>query len=82
LAAPSAVLPARGALVVVFDPNTPEIELRRVLREAGARVVDGPTASNAYVLHVPSNRQAQALQTLRAERAVALAEELAPRSAQ
>jgi anti-sigma factor RsiW len=82
LAAPSAVLPARGALVVVFDPNTPEIELRRVLREAGARVVDGPTASNAYVLDVPSNRQAQALQTLRAERAVALAEELAPRSAQ
>lgn len=82
LAAPSTVPQVRGGLVVVFDPAASESDLRRVLREAGARVVDGPTASNAYVLDVPANRQAQALQTLRAERLVVLAEELAPRSAQ
>ncbi len=71
----------RGALVVVFDPGTSEAELRRVLREVGARVVDGPTATNAYVLDVPARGQGEALQKLRAERAVTLAEELAPRSA-
>jgi anti-sigma factor RsiW len=81
LGVPSTAVPARGTLVVVFDPNTSEAELRRVLREADARVVDGPTSSNAYVLDVAASRQAQALQALRAERAVTLAEELAPRSA-
>ena len=82
LAAPGKAAPARGALVVVFDPGTSEAELRRVLREAGARVVDGPTATNAYVLDVASQEQARSLATLRAERAVVLAEELVPRSAQ
>lgn len=81
LAAPSAGAPVRGVLVVVFDPATSEAELRRILREAGARVVDGPTASNAYVLDVPASEQARALQRLRSESSVALAEELAPRSA-
>src|SRR5262249_38962158 len=32
-----------GSLVVVFDPATPEKEMRRILRDAGAHVVDGPT---------------------------------------
>jgi hypothetical protein len=82
LAAPGVATVAPGAIVVVFDPGTSEAELRRVLRAAGARVVDGPTATNAYVLDVPPRDQARALQTLRAERAVTLAEELRPRSAQ
>jgi anti-sigma factor RsiW len=77
LGAPSIVAPA-AALVVVFDSSTPEAELRRVLRAAGARVVDGPTRSNAYVLAVPAERRARALETLRSERSVALAEVLDP----
>src|SRR5689334_23164327 len=76
LGAASVAGPSRGALVVVFDPGASEAELRRVLREADARVVDGPTQSNAYILDVPSGRREQALRTLRAQRSVTLAEPL------
>jgi hypothetical protein len=72
----SASAPAGGALVVVFDPATSEFDLRRIVRGAGARIVDGPTQTNAYVLDVPADRRAQALQMLHAERAVILAERL------
>jgi len=72
------VAPPAGALVVVFDPSTSEAELRRVMREADARVVDGPTRSNAYVLAVPAGRRDQAIETLKSERAVALVEALDP----
>ncbi len=65
-----------AALVVVFDPATSEAELRRVLREAQARVVDGPTQSNAYVLDVPPAQREHAMQVLRSERAVSLVEPL------
>jgi len=67
---------ANGAVVVVFDPATSELELRRIVRAADARIVDGPTQSNAYVLDVAPARAQQALQSLRAERAVVLAERL------
>ncbi len=66
-----------GSIVVVFDPTTPEADLRRILREAGARIVDGPTQANAYVLDVPARRKEQALQALRAEHATVLVEPLA-----
>jgi len=70
--------PATGSLVVVFDPITSEAELRRILRDAGARIVDGPTQANAYVLDVPPQRQDQAIKALRAERAAVLVEPLGP----
>ena len=75
LGARSAAAPT-GSLVVVFDPATPESELRRMLRKAGARVADGPTQTNAYVLKVAAERRAEAVQALRAEPAVVLAEQL------
>ena len=50
----NAMAPATGSLVVVFDPATTEAEVRRILRSAGARIVDGPTQANAYVLDVPA----------------------------
>jgi hypothetical protein len=68
--------PAQGNLVVVFDPDTPERELRRILQAADARVVDGPTVTDAYVLAVPPSRQAATLGRLRAEPAVTLAQPL------
>lgn len=77
LGATTASAPMTGDLVVVFDPATSESELRRILRGAGARVVDGPTDSNAYVLGVPAERRLPAIQRLRAERAVVLVEPLA-----
>ena len=75
LAARSAAVPT-GSLVVVFDPTTPESELRRMLRKAGARVADGPTQTNAYVLKVAAGQRVEAVQALRAEPAVVLVEQL------
>jgi hypothetical protein len=63
-------------IVVGFDPSTPERELRRILQASGARLVDGPTASDAYVLAVAPNDAGQALRRLRTEPAVTLAEPL------
>jgi tRNA A22 N-methylase len=62
--------------VVVFQPNTSERELRRILQARNARVVDGPTVTDAYLISVPDASRAQALQALRAESAVKLAEPL------
>lgn len=67
---------ATGNLVVVFQPNTSERDLRRILQAQGARVVDGPTVTDAYLLNVPAATRDQALQALRAESAVKLAEPL------
>jgi hypothetical protein len=64
--------------VVVFDPATPDADLRRILRDEGARIVDGPTQANAYVLDVPAQRRDQALQDLRAQRAAVMVEQLGP----
>lgn len=69
--------PKPAGLVLVFRPDTPERELRRILRASGARIVDGPTVNDGYLLTVPSGSLAPALARLRAEPAVALAEPLA-----
>lgn len=68
-----------GAVAVVFVPEVTESELRRIVRAAGARVVDGPTESNAYVLEVPAGHRDAALAALRAEPAVVLAQPLTAR---
>lgn len=66
--------PAAANLVVVFRPDTPESGLRQVLRDNHARLVGGPTAADAYLLHVaPADRPA-ILTRLRADHAVVLAE--------
>jgi anti-sigma factor RsiW len=66
----------QGNIVVSFDPATPERELRRILQASGARMVDGPTAGDAYVLAVAPSQAAPVLRRLRAESAVTLAERL------
>jgi anti-sigma-K factor RskA len=81
LGARTAKATAAGDLVVVFDPATTEAELRRMLRDSGARIVDGPTQSNAYILEIPASRQDQAVKALRAERAAVLVEPLGARTA-
>jgi hypothetical protein len=64
----------QGNAIVLFSPDTPERDLRAALEQAGARLVDGPTASGAYVVQVPERRRAQALAALRALPQVMLAE--------
>ena len=81
LAARNAAAPVTGNLVVVFDPATTEAEVQRILRGAGARIVDGPTQANAYVLEVPSGQTDGAVQAIKAERAALLIEPLGPQGA-
>jgi len=47
-----------------------------MLRKAGARLVDGPTQSNAYVLDVSAGQRDDAMRALRSERSVVLVERL------
>jgi hypothetical protein len=67
---------AAGNIVVSFDPATPERELRRILQASGGRIVDGPTVGGAYVLAVEPAGAKPALQRLRSEPVVRLAEPL------
>ena len=75
-ATPVRATPA-STLAVMFDEKATESDLRRILRAAGARIIEGPTEANAYVLEVPPERRDAALAALRAESAVVLAEPLA-----
>ena len=72
--------PGRDAIAVMFDPSITESELRRVLAGARARIVDGPTTTNAFVLEVATSQVAEAIQKLRAERMVLFAEPLGARA--
>jgi hypothetical protein len=67
---------AAGNVVVRFDPATPERELRRILQASRGRIVDGPTVGGAYVLAVEPDETSPALQRLRSEPVVRLAEPL------
>jgi len=81
LSAGNGAAPATGSLVVVFNPTTSVAEVQRILRGAGARIVDGPTQANAYVLEVPAGQAERVAQTIKAERAALLIEPLGPRPA-
>ncbi|KQY18924.1 hypothetical protein ASD28_01885 [Massilia sp. Root133] len=74
------VLGAAGAngmarVVVTFRPDTPEAELRRIVRASGARIVGGPTVTEAWLVGA-DGRLDPVLARLRAEPAVTLAEPL------
>lgn len=69
---------AVGDAVVIFRPEAKVAEFSRALRASGARLVDGPTEADAYVLAIPLERRSAALARLRADSAVALAEPLEP----
>ena len=71
---------ATGNLLVMFRAEASEAQLRAALQAAGARIVDGPTAAGAWVLAVPASRKTAALESLRAQPTVRLAEPLAERS--
>ena len=67
--------PARpGNVVVVFQPDATEAQIRTVLTATGARLVDGPPGADAYVLSVSPSQREKALATLRASHPVVAAE--------
>ena len=65
---------AAGNVVVIFRPDIRESELRQTLRDSHARLVDGPTAADAYILQVPAAGRDQAVAQLRGQRTIVLAE--------
>ena len=70
----SATVAAPGNLIIQFKPDVTEGAMRAAFMRTGSRVVDGPTASGAYVLRVDGNKRDAALNQLRATPGIALAE--------
>jgi hypothetical protein len=64
--------------VVVFRPETPERTLRQILVSGRARLVDGPTDANAYVIATDEAERAAVLARFRARPEVVLAEPVDP----
>ncbi len=67
---------AAGNVVVRFRPDATEREIRLALQAADARLVDGPTSTDAYLLSVPAENPGRALAMLRSRHSVLLAESL------
>lgn len=65
-----------GNLIVRFRPDATEQDMRSVLRDSEARLVYGPTTTDAYLLAVPAERVKAAVTRLRGARAVLLVESL------
>jgi anti-sigma factor RsiW len=62
--------------VVRFRPDATEAQIRASLTASGARLVDGPTVTDSYVVRLPRDHYEAALATLRLQNAVALVEAL------
>ncbi len=74
----SAPAASAGNMLVIFRPEAREVDLRAALLASHARLVDGPTAADAYVLSVPVHERARALTTLRGAASVVMAEPIDP----
>jgi ethanolamine ammonia-lyase large subunit len=67
---------SRHNLIVRFRPNATEEDIRHVLRDTDAKLVYGPTITDAYVLTVPASDEKTAVVRLRGNSAVLLVESL------
>jgi hypothetical protein len=67
-----------GNVIVIFRPDAREQDLRRILTLTGARLVDGPTPADAYVLRVSPDRRPAVITRLRAQREIVLAQPIDP----
>ena len=67
-------------VVVVFDADRPQREMRALLQSLAAHIIDGPNAAGAYSVQVPAGHQGEALSVLRAHPSVLLAEVAPPAS--
>lgn len=70
----SAPAPVAADMIVIFRPQATERDVRAALRSVDASIVDGPTATDAYLLHVPTAKREQALQKLQGDSGVQLAQ--------
>jgi len=76
LGSPGRAATLGDVIAVVFDPAITEAELRSLVNGIGGRVVDGPTTTSAYLMEVPVGRSNSAVEKLRRESKVRLAEPL------
>jgi len=74
----SQATPATGDILVVFTPEATAKQIAMAVRRANARLVGGPTPADAWLLDAPAGHEAEALNSLRADKQVAMAEPLAP----
>jgi len=74
----AAAAPAAGNMIVMFRPDTNAADMTALLASSGARIVDGPTVTGAFVLAVPPAQRPAALASLRARPALTMAEPLDP----
>jgi anti-sigma factor RsiW len=79
LGAPTSSSAPVNSIAVVFRSDISESELRHIAEKAGARVIDGPTESSAYLLVVPAGQRDAILAALRADPGVVLAQPLSAR---
>ena len=70
----SAPAPSSADMIVIFRPDATEKDVRAALRSIDASIVDGPTATDAYLLHVPNAKRQQSLQKLQQKNEVQLAQ--------
>ncbi len=61
-------------LMIIFDPATPERDMRGVLSGLDARIVGGPTAAGAYLVQTPADGRDAAVASLQARDDVILAQ--------
>jgi hypothetical protein len=61
-------------VVVIFRPEISERDMRQILKSSGARLVGGPTVSDAYLLRVAPVTRTAVVARLRQESEVVLAE--------
>jgi anti-sigma-K factor RskA len=66
--------PASANIIVMFQPNSSESDLRKLMDSSGATFVGGPTDADAYLLHVPDSARPRALAQLQADPHVTLAQ--------
>jgi len=70
----SAPVAGSANVIVMFRPEAREADLRGALATSGAALVGGPTEADAYLLHVPVNARPAALEKLRKDSNVTLAQ--------
>jgi len=69
---------ATGDAIIVFAPDVEERRMRRILEDASARIVDGPTAANGYVIRFDRGDVDEAITRLSGDPAVHLVVRLRP----
>ena len=70
----SSQAPPAANLLVIFRPDATEEDIRVALRATGASLVGGPTAANAYLLHVEPKRRDSAVVRLQSDDDVQMAQ--------